>query len=311
MPPLTLATAVHDKDTKSSKKESKLRQCHLRLWNGLGNIGVVIVNPILPEILCIPSRLGFFGPMTTNVWKASISESLRGMAIADEVLGHREKASTSNHHAMSPLRAVQTPLRSGLWQMGTHLAGGYPLLCTDKSKRRHLRPSWSPQRHLERTPFCDCSVFLDLLNFQDIALSLAVRSPDSFRIVIYLLDTKKIIGSKEEVGRFSLFFWPKWTRFKGESWRRRQIRGNNDEKVKAKQQAKWTRVNGEYCNPKHVFEGTTTAREPQGKGETEKPTTDGGGGKSAGHDTMDRGKMRFKIVVAENGYLQITCTYLI
>jgi hypothetical protein len=52
MPPLTLATPpVHDKDTKSSKNDSKLRQCHLCI--GQGNIRVAIVNPILFEIFCI------------------------------------------------------------------------------------------------------------------------------------------------------------------------------------------------------------------------------------------------------------------
>lgn len=52
MPPLRLATPpVHDNDTKSSKNENKLRQGHL--FNGLGNIGVVVVNQILPEIFCI------------------------------------------------------------------------------------------------------------------------------------------------------------------------------------------------------------------------------------------------------------------
>ena len=51
--PLTLATPpVHNKDTKSSKNESKLRQYHL--WNGQGNVGVVIVNPFLREMLCMP-----------------------------------------------------------------------------------------------------------------------------------------------------------------------------------------------------------------------------------------------------------------
>jgi hypothetical protein len=50
MPPLTLATPVDDQDTKSSKDERKLRQCHL--WKGQENIGVVIVvNSIFPEIL--------------------------------------------------------------------------------------------------------------------------------------------------------------------------------------------------------------------------------------------------------------------
>jgi len=49
---LTLATPpAHDDDTKSSKNESKLRQCHL--WNGQGNIGGTVVNPILREIFCI------------------------------------------------------------------------------------------------------------------------------------------------------------------------------------------------------------------------------------------------------------------
>ena len=64
MPSLTLATPpIHDKDTKRSKKESKLSQCHL--WNEEGSIAVTIVNPILPEIPCI--RPGIFGPKTTNV----------------------------------------------------------------------------------------------------------------------------------------------------------------------------------------------------------------------------------------------------
>jgi hypothetical protein len=68
MPPLRLATPpIDDKDTKSSKEESELRQCHL--WNEEGSIGVAIVNPILHEILCI--RPGIFGPTTTNAWKAS------------------------------------------------------------------------------------------------------------------------------------------------------------------------------------------------------------------------------------------------
>jgi hypothetical protein len=66
MSPLTLATPVHDKDTKSSKNENKLRQCHL--WNEEGSIAVAIVSSILPEILCI--CLVIFGPTTTNVWKA-------------------------------------------------------------------------------------------------------------------------------------------------------------------------------------------------------------------------------------------------
>ena len=51
MAALTLATPVDDKDTESSKNENKLRERHL--WNGQGNIGLAIVNPILPEILCI------------------------------------------------------------------------------------------------------------------------------------------------------------------------------------------------------------------------------------------------------------------
>ena len=65
MPPLTLATPVHDKDTKSCKDESKLGQCHL--CNEEGSIGVSIVNPILPDILCI--RPVIFGPTTANVQK--------------------------------------------------------------------------------------------------------------------------------------------------------------------------------------------------------------------------------------------------
>ena len=51
MPPAKLATPpIHDEETKSSKNENKLRQCHV--WNGQGNVGVAIVNPILLEILC-------------------------------------------------------------------------------------------------------------------------------------------------------------------------------------------------------------------------------------------------------------------
>ena len=44
MPSLALATPVEDKDTKSSKNESKLK--HHYLWHGQGNIGVAILtNP--------------------------------------------------------------------------------------------------------------------------------------------------------------------------------------------------------------------------------------------------------------------------
>ena len=67
MAPLTLATPVHDEDTKSSKNESKLRQ---HLWNEGGSIGAAIVNPILPERLCIRPVIFEFGPTTANVWKA-------------------------------------------------------------------------------------------------------------------------------------------------------------------------------------------------------------------------------------------------
>ena len=121
MPPLTLPTPVHDKDTKSSKNESKLRQCHL--WNEEGSIGVTIVNPILTEIPYNSIRPVIFGPTTTNVWKASatvISESHWEMAITDgwsdagvvDVFGRRENMSISNHHAMSPCEQ---------FQMETHL----------------------------------------------------------------------------------------------------------------------------------------------------------------------------------------------
>ena len=51
MSSLTLGTPVHDRDTKSSKNESKARR--FQLWNGEGNIKVAIVNPILRERFCI------------------------------------------------------------------------------------------------------------------------------------------------------------------------------------------------------------------------------------------------------------------
>jgi len=135
-----------------------------------------------------------------------------------------------------------------------------------------------------------------------------VRSPDSFRIVIYLLDTKNFIGSKEEMGRFSLFFDQSELglrvkvdvedRFEGTTTKRQRQSNKQSER-------------GSTANTATPNTFSKERRQQGNHKAKEKPTTDGGGGKSAGHDTMDRGKMRFKIVVAENGYLQITCTYLI
>ena len=68
------------------------------------SVGVAIVNPILPEILCI--RPDIFGP-TYVLWKASATVFyssptagwLSQMAVV-EVLGHRANMSILSHHAM-------------------------------------------------------------------------------------------------------------------------------------------------------------------------------------------------------------------
>ena len=69
-PLLALATPpIHDKDTKSSKNESKLRQRHL--WDRQGNIRVVIGNLILCRMLYILRR-----PRISGSYHWSLSTAL-------------------------------------------------------------------------------------------------------------------------------------------------------------------------------------------------------------------------------------------
>jgi len=172
MPPLTLGTPpIDDKDTKSSKKEGKLRQCHL--WNEEGSIGVARVNPIL----YIHPRI--FGPITTKASAVSISE--RGMimmAITDEVVGTEK---TRLFQTITPCHPCYSS-KPVLWN--------FPL-CTHKSKWRYLHLS---QRRPDRTPFCDwldmvnarVRVFLHLL---DIPLSIAaLRAESSTRFICYIYE---------------------------------------------------------------------------------------------------------------------------
>ena len=60
---------IHDEDTKSYKNESKLRQCYL--WNGQGNIGVAIVNRILPEILVFRGNKTVGGVSSGSIYDIS------------------------------------------------------------------------------------------------------------------------------------------------------------------------------------------------------------------------------------------------
>ena len=119
-------------------------------------------------------------------------------------------------------------------------------------------------RHVQRRHLLDW-----LPRYPIIGSGASCRVPDSFRFHIYILYTKKNISSE---GNASIFlFWPKWTRLKDESWRRRQIWGNNDEKAKTRQQqqAKRTKANGKYCN----LETFSKAGRQQGNHKTTKKLT--------------------------------------